>query len=151
MTAELKRIDYCTSCGAPIIWAETSAGNRMPVDAVPTPRGMIKLYPAPDPGKAMIAIIVKAGPEGERYTSHFATCAEAARHRRVPKKRPVRKHGDLMGSGYEPPTGEACSWATPRPGLPWAPCERQAVHLRYDGRRARWVYVCAVHAKEAVV
>lgn len=64
----------CRSCGAEIIWAWTSAGRRMPVDAKPEIR--IVLRPGDPPS---------AGPRAgtiATHTSHFATCPDAGRWRR---------------------------------------------------------------------
>lgn len=58
----------CSSCGADILWTETEAGKRMPVDAKPA-------------GK--VTVLVR-NPRDERtplsksrdhYISHFATCS----------------------------------------------------------------------------
>lgn len=69
----------CRSCGAPIVWCVTPAGNRMPVDADPSPRGnlvlegeLARVVPAPD--------LLDRRP---RHTSHFATCPNADQHRKV--------------------------------------------------------------------
>lgn len=60
----------CRSCGAAIIWAERG-GRRMPLDAVPVDqRGLFNF----DNGYALTPRTV--------YRSHFATCPNAAQHRR---------------------------------------------------------------------
>lgn len=64
------RTSSCSSCGAAIVWVETSSGKSMPLDAKPERRW------------------VRAGRTGESahfaetYVSHFATCPNAAQHRR---------------------------------------------------------------------
>lgn len=82
MTPALKRIDKCSACGAPIVWASTSNGGRMPVDVGATPDGNVLLLATID--HRWVAIVVgkaeakaQAGPR-ERHTSHFATCPKAA-------------------------------------------------------------------------
>lgn len=75
----------CRSCGAAIVWAiGQSADGRMiryPIDPAPIAGGNIELetrgqqsplvhFHPPEPGKP-------------RYRSHFATCPDAARWRRV--------------------------------------------------------------------
>lgn len=81
-----ERIAKCRSCGALIFWARTSSGKSMPIDAMPTSDGNIEL--GTDPGTMETTAHVRDGswPEGltgERYTSHFATCPQAAQHRRA--------------------------------------------------------------------
>ena len=68
----------CRSCGAPVFWAVTENERRMPVDALPTTDGTLAVvFGYPNRSRA-------AGPDyqGERFTSHFATCPDADRHRR---------------------------------------------------------------------
>lgn len=72
----------CRSCGAIIIWAVSSAGNRMPVDFRRVPGGNIELeergaYPVPP-----MAHFVKPDPQVERFVSHFATCPDRREWRR---------------------------------------------------------------------
>jgi hypothetical protein len=76
----------CNSCGAPIIWAETITGRRMPLDRKPTTDGNIILGVRHE--QANLALVqtaqtlAKLQAKGERlYTSHFATCKFAAKHR----------------------------------------------------------------------
>lgn len=77
----------CRSCGARIVWAVTSAGRRMPVDRESSEAGTVSLVV----GAAgdLLALVLKG--EGIRlarkhehplHTAHFATCPEAAKHRR---------------------------------------------------------------------
>lgn len=70
----------CGSCGAPVTWAKTAAGKVIPLDPEPVANGNVLLRDG-------VAIVfgAKSGapPAGERrYKSHFATCAQAAQHRR---------------------------------------------------------------------
>jgi hypothetical protein len=65
--------DKCRSCGAPILWVVMRAsGKRMPLDAKPEKR--ITLVAA-DPDTVV-------GQVTDAYTSHFATCPDAAQHRK---------------------------------------------------------------------
>jgi hypothetical protein len=72
----------CRSCGAAILWVKTVAGKAMPLDAVPAEDGNIALMPA----GAMVLpketadLGQKIG--ARRYKSHFATCPNAAKHRK---------------------------------------------------------------------
>lgn len=66
----------CSSCGAPIEWAVTEHGKRIPLDLEPTPTGNLVVVDG-------IARTLK--PTGEGWTlrvSHFATCPNAGVHRR---------------------------------------------------------------------
>jgi hypothetical protein len=68
----------CRSCGAPIIWVLTEAGKRMPLDAKPEKRWTIDplaLRLNPDAPRARL---------GDTHVSHFATCPNAAQHRKKP-------------------------------------------------------------------
>lgn len=79
----------CKSCGAEITWAFTHAGKRMPVDAKPTegePGGNVTLMTMDD-GRLIATVHGKPEdikPSFERYTAHFVTCPNAARHRKTP-------------------------------------------------------------------
>lgn len=68
----------CRSCHAPILWAITDNGRRMPVDVGQVDGGNVLLTQGPDGGH--LATVIKA--DGRRaWTSHFATCPQAAWHR----------------------------------------------------------------------
>lgn len=79
-------LDKCKACGAPIFWALTRAGKRMPVDAeetadgnvwlAQTERGLSAFFPAEG---------VDMGPGATRHKSHFATCSSASRFRKARK------------------------------------------------------------------
>lgn len=74
----------CRSCGAGMIWTETTNGRKMPVDAHPSPSGSFVLTPVVDEPSPLATFL----PAGERYeghvlyTSHFATCPNAVQHRK---------------------------------------------------------------------
>jgi hypothetical protein len=75
----------CKSCGAPIEWAYTVKGSRMPLDP-----GMF------DDGNVAVDEHGTARMTDERPArrSHFVSCPDAARHRRPKIQRPrgnVRK------------------------------------------------------------
>lgn len=86
----LRKVVKCTGCERPIVWAQTSNGKSMPVDAVPTKDGNVLLFDTADPGRLFAMVLAKpeleARPEVERFTSHFATCPEAARFRKRGKR-----------------------------------------------------------------
>ena len=64
-------VSTCRSCGAAIVWAKTTTGKSMPLDAEPVPDGNIVLHEG-------VAYVTGTGDR----KSHFATCPNAARHRR---------------------------------------------------------------------
>ncbi len=77
----------CRSCGAPVYWAETEKGKRMPVDREPRNDGNIALLVVADifGETRLTASYRKKGevPQGRfRYVSHFATCSHSASWRR---------------------------------------------------------------------
>ncbi|MFA6031151.1 MAG: hypothetical protein WC969_14945 [Elusimicrobiota bacterium] len=75
------KLSACRSCGAPILWAETASGKKCPFDAKPTPAGEWALDDTTHPPLA--AKIVRAeGSSESGFTCHFATCPNAAEHRR---------------------------------------------------------------------
>lgn len=80
----------CKSCRAPILWAHTPAGARMPLDAEPVKDGNIQLGFVGGEEMAIVltnpADIAGCQVDGiPLYVSHFATCPNAAAHRRVPQ------------------------------------------------------------------
>jgi hypothetical protein len=72
----------CRSCKAPITWATTENGKRIPVDPKPRADGNLVLLGA-GRGGAPLAVIFNAVQHAgrQRYVSHFATCAWAGAHR----------------------------------------------------------------------
>lgn len=76
-------MSVCRSCGAEIRWVEMEgSGKRMPIDPAPSPRGNVEVF---DNVNARVV----AGPDllvgVNYYTSHFATCPQAAKHRKGPR------------------------------------------------------------------
>jgi hypothetical protein len=73
----------CKSCGAPLVWIKTVAGKTMPCDAE-----MVTYTEAESGGISIVTpdgSVVKGNiGEGNKkgYISHFATCPNAAQHRR---------------------------------------------------------------------
>jgi hypothetical protein len=74
----------CRSCHAPLIWAETVKGRHMPLDKQPAHDGNIRLDYSRGDYQPPIAIVVTGRvPDNVKlYTSHFATCPNAAQHRK---------------------------------------------------------------------
>lgn len=92
----------CKSCRAAIRWARTTAGRAIPLDYLPDDAGRFvverrgrdviavevrELLPLDEPDANSPEDVGHTGPvqpprETPRYTSHFATCPQAAQHRR---------------------------------------------------------------------
>ncbi len=82
----------CSSCKALVIWSVTKNNKPMPVDAKAVANGNIELEAAGDPRDPPTAhYLDKLGQrevDGKRrapmlrYVSHFATCPNAAEHRK---------------------------------------------------------------------
>lgn len=77
----------CSSCDAPVIWALTTNGKKIPIDFEPALDGNIVLRRRTD--GALIALVPGPATVGledfhdERRKSHFATCPNAKRHRKA--------------------------------------------------------------------
>lgn len=77
----------CRSCGAQIIWAVTQKNRNIPLDPVPVADGNITLEQrGAELAPLAIANAIRA-PGILYYKSHFATCPNAANHRRSKKTR----------------------------------------------------------------
>lgn len=72
----------CKSCGAPVIWAVTVKGARMPVDQAPADDGNVVLIMSERGTEAIVVSSPDEHPGVVRRKSHFATCANAAQHRK---------------------------------------------------------------------
>lgn len=74
----------CSSCGAPILWAISEKGKRIPMNPEPVvPPGLFVLIDRPGHPPDAISLARATGPARPRlYESHFATCPDADRHRR---------------------------------------------------------------------
>lgn len=90
---------HCRSCRAPIVWAFTDTGRKMPVDREPVPMtgllaevrdgNLVLWYAVDGQGRAIGAQNVSHATEEQRrdpsvplWKSHFVTCPKAATHRR---------------------------------------------------------------------
>jgi hypothetical protein len=72
-------VSLCRTCGASIQWVETERGKRMPIDSRPSEQGTIVLrHRFAEPPLAIAGVPPEAFPGEPRYTSHFATCPQAA-------------------------------------------------------------------------
>lgn len=92
----------CKSCGAPVLWAVTSSGSRIPLDPTEIRAS------ADGPGRA-VSLVVEGGavvslredPAGDQVgrESHFATCPNAAQHRKpTPAPAPSTDVAELVES-----------------------------------------------------
>lgn len=74
----------CRSCRAPVTWAITDLGNRIPLDLTPVADGNIVVI-GHQAGTTVVRVVTidEPAPAGApRYVSHFATCPNADAHRR---------------------------------------------------------------------
>jgi hypothetical protein len=82
----MKQNSTCRSCGAPILWAISLAGILSPIDPNPVAGGNVALDLDRDPPLATFDNAKtreqKTDP-GPRYVSHFATCPDAQRFRKL--------------------------------------------------------------------
>lgn len=64
-----------------MIWATTERGKAIPLDAEPNPTGTITTMVEGDVLRALFHVPGDV-PGEPRYTTHFATCPDAIRHRK---------------------------------------------------------------------
>lgn len=67
----------CNSCQSAIVWAVTEKGRRMPMDLEPSFRGTFRLEQRGTEGTVAV-FVKKEDRKGPLYTSHYATCPQAA-------------------------------------------------------------------------
>lgn len=84
-----QRPTKCRSCGAPLLWATTTHGNAMPLNAEPDPEHGTVVLEDDLLGAGQIAHVLpidaaaRASVRGELvYVPHFATCPDADRWRK---------------------------------------------------------------------
>lgn len=66
----------CRSCGAPVMWATTESGKRIPLNVWPADNGNLVI------NHDGLAVAPSKGPRrAARYTTHFTNCPNAGRHR----------------------------------------------------------------------
>lgn len=77
-------LSECRSCGAEILWVTTTNGKRMPVDREPSDRGNVDITDLSQ-ARYLRQGQVELAREANLplHLSHFATCPNAARHRRA--------------------------------------------------------------------
>lgn len=71
------------SCGAPIIWAHTEKGSRMPLDAQPSPAGSVLLYGSPEHPRSRVVPRAERADRTDLRLSHWATCTKPQEFRRT--------------------------------------------------------------------
>jgi len=81
-------VKVCHSCAEPIRWVRTVGGKRMPVDlATDSNRGnvLIALIGGEEIGTVLVGNELASARANHEplYLSHFATCPNAAQHRRT--------------------------------------------------------------------
>lgn len=86
----MRHDDTCSSCRAPIRWAvHETTGRRMPLDPSPVADGNVVVVEWRETSGVFALPVIGVGAKAldravtrYRYTSHFATCPNAKRHRR---------------------------------------------------------------------
>lgn len=69
--------DLCRSCGAPVRWVKTEHAKAMPLDEEPTSDGNIVIE------QGIARVVGPLFADGRPlHKSHFATCPNAAQHRK---------------------------------------------------------------------
>lgn len=130
----------CRACDAPMLWAVTAAGKRMPLDPRPAPNGNVFFRADGRVGVVGSAALrrmraAEAGAlAGDMYVAHFATCSERAR----PK--PGNEIDRCLVTN-QTPTGLSYS-----PSMQGAPCEHAATTRLEDGTPS-----CDAHAHAAEI
>lgn len=76
-------MSMCRSCQAPIRWAKTVAGKRMPLDANPSPEGTVVIRNGLAVVLGGLALSDAVDPDEVRYVAHWATCPTHYEHRRI--------------------------------------------------------------------
>lgn len=80
-TPHILNIATCKSCGAPIIWAATDTGKRMPIDRLPAAGGNVRLTEVDgQPHAAVVGATIDLfdpADNGDRHLAHFVTCPDA--------------------------------------------------------------------------
>jgi len=71
------RTAECRGCGAPMVWARTGRGAKMPLDAEPSSAGTYVLENE-DTSNPTTYRMIDPAYTGPRYTSHFQTCPKAS-------------------------------------------------------------------------
>lgn len=116
-------IGDCRACDAPLVWAlHPPSGGMMPLEPPP---------PGVTPGQGSFAV-ARVGPvltyhsgAGQpRWVSHFATCPDASKFRRVK----VREHERIVGPRRASPPESVESGHQPPPPAPRAPSRARARH-----------------------
>lgn len=76
--------ERCRSCGADVLWCVYPTGKRSPLDALPHPEGTVQRFDPTLSAKVLTGTeLATARANGARlHRSHFATCPNAAEHRR---------------------------------------------------------------------
>lgn len=76
----------CRSCGRPIVWGETEAGKKIPMDPEPSIDGNLTRTASTVDGRIHYLIKyykrARETPGVTTYKSHFATCPDAKNFRR---------------------------------------------------------------------
>lgn len=71
----------CRSCNAPVLWAVTDHGKRIPLDDRPVTGGNVRLVTGCSPMRAVVGNgtidMFDPDDDGVRYVAHFVSCPNA--------------------------------------------------------------------------
>lgn len=96
------RVAKCSTCSEHIVWAVTETGKRMPVDAAMRNDGNVRLVREPDGTvRAIVGAITDPLYGGHGFVSHFATCGQAAQHRRAVAEAVAETATTGLGGGHD--------------------------------------------------
>lgn len=128
-------VDTCRSCSAPIWWRTNTKTQKLaPIDVAPDSAGRVVIV-----GEAHYRILGKdeIPPAGAAlHTSHFATCREAAKHRRpTEKKAPEPQYNPTTKVELSLTVGQ---WKEIAEQIPKRPADHEAGYLRGSIFRAIW-------------
>jgi hypothetical protein len=70
----------CKSCQRQVRWVKTAEGRNMPLDVSPSPDGSIMVLA--DGRSRVVPVAERAQCVAPLFKAHFATCPNAASHRR---------------------------------------------------------------------
>jgi len=82
----VQAISRCRSCSAEIVWAETTGGERMPLDVRPAAGGNVRLVDDNGTRRAHVVgstiDLFDPDDDGTRFMPHFVSCPDAGSWRR---------------------------------------------------------------------
>lgn len=117
-------------CGDVFRWAETPAGERIPVNPTPDPAGNLRIQRREGEDLPLARVVPPKHRFGVTlYTSHFATCPNAEKYRRPKNRPPATAVWLIAKTPGDQPYPCLCNrekWGC-RAGEKYCPCEGRRV------------------------